>query len=60
MLSFLVFQRVNFLKSQNFSPETVASMVSRAPYILNFSVKRLDNRMGFYQKRLKLSASNVS
>ncbi|XP_078478525.1 transcription termination factor 3, mitochondrial-like [Lampetra planeri] len=51
--------RVNYLKSMKFSSETVASMVSRAPYLLNFSVKRLDNRMGFYQQQLSLSASNT-
>ncbi|XP_043993873.1 transcription termination factor 3, mitochondrial isoform X1 [Gambusia affinis] len=51
--------RVNYLKSRKFSAETVASMVSRAPYLLNFSVKRLDNRLGFFQQQLKLSASNT-
>lgn len=51
---------MNYLKSKKFSSETVASMVSRAPYLLNFSVKRLDNRLGFYQQQLNLSASNVS
>ncbi|XP_018553600.1 transcription termination factor 3, mitochondrial isoform X1 [Lates calcarifer] len=51
--------RVNYLKSKKFSSETVASMVSRAPYLLNFSVKRLDNRLGFYQQQLNLSASNT-
>uniref|UniRef100_A0A1A7XBT0 Transcription termination factor 3, mitochondrial n=1 Tax=Iconisemion striatum TaxID=60296 RepID=A0A1A7XBT0_9TELE len=51
--------RVNYLKSRNFSSETVASMVSRAPYLLSFSVKRLDNRLGFYQHQLKLSAVNT-
>ncbi|KAG7500418.1 transcription termination factor 3, mitochondrial [Solea senegalensis] len=51
--------RVNYLKSKNFNSETVASMVSRAPYLLNFSVKRLDNRLGFYQQQLQLSASNT-
>lgn len=51
--------RVNYLKSKNFSSETVASMVSRAPYLLNFSVNRLDNRLGFYQQQLSLSANNV-
>ncbi|XP_056271060.1 transcription termination factor 3, mitochondrial [Pseudoliparis swirei] len=51
--------RVNYLKSKKFSSETVASMVSRAPYLLNFSVKRLDNRLGFYQEQLHLSASNT-
>ncbi|XP_067356922.1 transcription termination factor 3, mitochondrial isoform X3 [Channa argus] len=51
--------RVNYLKSKKFSPETIASMVSRAPYLLNFSVKRLDNRLGFYQQQLNISASNT-
>uniref|UniRef100_A0A1A8GGW9 Transcription termination factor 3, mitochondrial n=1 Tax=Nothobranchius korthausae TaxID=1143690 RepID=A0A1A8GGW9_9TELE len=51
--------RVNYLKSKKFSSEAVASMVSRAPYLLSFSVKRLDNRLGFYQQQLKLSASNT-
>lgn len=57
---FCCLQRVNYLKSKKFSSETVASMVSRAPYLLNFSVKRLDNRLGFYQQQLNLSASSVS
>ncbi|XP_034016532.1 transcription termination factor 3, mitochondrial [Thalassophryne amazonica] len=51
--------RVDYLRSQKFSPDTIASMVSRAPYLLNFSVKRLDNRLGFYQQQLGLSASNT-
>ncbi|KAK2830380.1 hypothetical protein Q5P01_018311 [Channa striata] len=51
--------RVNYLKSRKFCPETIASMVSKAPYLLNFSVKRLDNRLGFYQQQLNISASNT-
>ncbi|CAL8371921.1 unnamed protein product [Boreogadus saida] len=51
--------RVNYLKSQKFSPETVASMVTRAPYLLNFSVKRLDNRLAFYQQQLGLNSSKT-
>ncbi|XP_054619779.1 transcription termination factor 3, mitochondrial isoform X2 [Dunckerocampus dactyliophorus] len=51
--------RVNYLKSKKFTAEAVASMVSRAPYLLNFSVKRLDNRLGFYQQQLSLNASNT-
>uniref|UniRef100_A0A3Q3JJJ8 Mitochondrial transcription termination factor 3 n=1 Tax=Monopterus albus TaxID=43700 RepID=A0A3Q3JJJ8_MONAL len=51
--------RVNYLKSKKFSSETVASMVSRAPYLLNFNVKRLDNRLGFYQKQLSISVSHT-
>lgn len=52
-------KRVNYLKSKKFTAETVASMVSRAPHLLNFSVKRLDNRLGFYEKQLNLSVSNT-
>uniref|UniRef100_A0A3Q3XLV7 Transcription termination factor 3, mitochondrial n=1 Tax=Mola mola TaxID=94237 RepID=A0A3Q3XLV7_MOLML len=51
--------RVNYLKLKKFSSETVASMVSKAPYLLNFSVKRLDNRLGFFQTQLNVSASNT-
>ncbi|XP_049607055.1 transcription termination factor 3, mitochondrial isoform X1 [Syngnathus scovelli] len=51
--------RVNYLKSKKFTAENVASMVSRAPYLLNFSVKRLDNRLGFYQQQLGLNAANT-
>lgn len=60
MFSVCYLQRVNYLKSKKFSSGNVASMVSRAPYLLNFSVKRLDNRLGFYQQQLNISASNVS
>ncbi|XP_029370379.1 transcription termination factor 3, mitochondrial [Echeneis naucrates] len=51
--------RVNYLKSKKFSEDTIASMVSKAPYLLNFSVKRLDNRLSFYHEQLNLSASNI-
>lgn len=51
--------RVNYLVSKKFSLETVASMISRAPYLLNFSVKRLDNRLDFYQQQLNLSVANT-
>lgn len=51
--------RVNYLVSKKFSLETVASMVSRAPYLLSFSVKRVDNRLDFYQQQLNLSVTNT-
>lgn len=47
--------RVAYLRSKKFSSKCVATMVSKAPYLLNFSVKRLDNRLGFYQQQLGLS-----
>ncbi|XP_007245789.3 transcription termination factor 3, mitochondrial [Astyanax mexicanus] len=48
--------RVSYLKSKKFSSESVAAMVIKAPYLLNFSVKRLDNRLAFFQERIGLSA----
>ncbi|XP_078253279.1 transcription termination factor 3, mitochondrial [Rhinoraja longicauda] len=48
-------KRVQYLQSKTFSTGAIARMVSGAPYLLNFSVERLDNRLGFYQKELGLS-----
>ncbi len=50
---------MSYLKSKKFSKQSVAAMVSKAPYLLNFSVERLDNRLGFFQKQLGLSAEKV-
>ncbi|XP_018411661.1 PREDICTED: transcription termination factor 3, mitochondrial [Nanorana parkeri] len=52
-------KRVAYLRSRKFSQQAIARMVSRAPYLLNFSVERLDNRLGFFQKQLGLSAENT-
>lgn len=52
-------KRVAYLRSRKFSQEAIARMVSRAPYLLNFSVERLDNRLGFFQEQLGLSAENT-
>jgi len=51
--------RVSYLKTKKFSQQSVAVMVSKAPYLLNFSVERLDNRLGFFQQKLGLSAEKV-
>ncbi|XP_036422499.1 transcription termination factor 3, mitochondrial isoform X2 [Colossoma macropomum] len=51
--------RASYLTSKKFSSESVAAMVSKAPYLLNFSVKRLDNRLGFFQEQLGLSAQKT-
>ncbi|XP_078072076.1 transcription termination factor 3, mitochondrial [Mustelus asterias] len=51
--------RIQYLQSKKFSKEAIARMVSRAPYLLNFSVERLDNRLGFYQKELGLNVQKT-
>ncbi|XP_067835259.1 transcription termination factor 3, mitochondrial [Heptranchias perlo] len=47
--------RIQYLQSKKFSKGDISRMVSGAPYLLNFSVERLDNRLGFYQKELGLN-----
>ncbi|XP_078396940.1 transcription termination factor 3, mitochondrial [Cetorhinus maximus] len=51
--------RVQYLQSKKFSKGAISRMVSRAPYLLNFSVERLDNRLGFYQKELGLNTQKT-
>lgn len=52
--------RVAYLKSKKFDKEAIARLVSQAPYLLLFSVERLDNRLGFYQKELGFTVGKVS
>ncbi|KAH0617551.1 hypothetical protein JD844_015927 [Phrynosoma platyrhinos] len=51
--------RVAYLISKKFSKEAIARMVSGAPYLLLFSVERLDNRLGFFQKELGLNTQKT-
>ncbi|XP_045416621.1 transcription termination factor 3, mitochondrial [Lemur catta] len=51
--------RVAYLRSKNFSKADIAQMVRNAPFLLNFSVERLDNRLGFFQKELELSVKKT-
>ncbi|XP_005072717.1 transcription termination factor 3, mitochondrial isoform X1 [Mesocricetus auratus] len=51
--------RVAYLQSKNFSKADVAQMVRKAPFLLSFSVERLDNRLGFFQKELELSTKKT-
>lgn len=48
-----------YLKSKKFGNAEIAQMVSRAPYLLLFSVERLDNRLGFFKNELGLSVKKV-
>ncbi|XP_013368235.1 PREDICTED: transcription termination factor 3, mitochondrial [Chinchilla lanigera] len=51
--------RVAYLQSKNFSKAEIAQMVRNAPFLLSFSVERLDNRLGFFQKELELSVKKT-
>ncbi|NP_001121256.1 uncharacterized protein LOC100158338 [Xenopus laevis] len=52
-------KRVSYLRKKEFNKEAVARMVAKAPYLLNFSVERLDNRLGFFQRELGLSTEKT-
>ena len=49
-----------YLKSKKFGKSEIAQMVPRAPYLLLFSVERLDNRLGFFKNELGLSVKQVN
>lgn len=51
--------RVAYLQSKNFSKADITQMVTKAPFLLSFSVERLDNRLGFFQKELELSVKKT-
>ncbi|XP_051015404.1 transcription termination factor 3, mitochondrial [Acomys russatus] len=51
--------RVAYLQSKNFSKTDITRMVKNSPFLLNFSVERLDNRLGFFQKELELSVKKT-
>ncbi|XP_025022825.1 transcription termination factor 3, mitochondrial isoform X2 [Python bivittatus] len=51
--------RVNYLISKKFTKEAITQMVFRAPYLLLFSVERLDNRLGYFQNELGLNPRKV-
>lgn len=51
--------RVAYLQSKKFSKTDIAQMVRNAPFLLNFSVERLDNRLGFFQKELELNVKKT-
>ncbi|XP_036292471.1 transcription termination factor 3, mitochondrial [Pipistrellus kuhlii] len=51
--------RVAYLQSKSFSKSDITQMVRKAPFLLSFSVERLDNRLGFFQKELELNVKKT-
>lgn len=51
--------RVYYLRSKKFSIEQVRDIVRRNPYWLSFSTKRVDRRLGWYQKNFNLSGDDL-
>nr|CAG4652119.1 EOG090X0C5Y [Triops cancriformis] len=51
--------RVEYLYSKRFTGEMVGSVLTKNPYWLNFSVERIDRRLGFFQTYFGLKGSEV-
>ncbi|XP_071479576.1 transcription termination factor 3, mitochondrial-like [Diadema antillarum] len=51
--------RVHYLQEMKFSPEAISQIISRAPYFLNFSIERIDNKLGYYQQLFGFNDANI-
>lgn len=51
--------RVYYLRSKNFDPDQVKTIVMKDPFWLNFSTKRIDRRLGWFQKNFELTGDDV-
>ena len=51
--------RVYYLRSKKFSIEQVRDVVNRNPFWLNFSTRRIDRRLGWFQKNFMLTGNDI-
>ncbi|XP_030571292.1 transcription termination factor 3, mitochondrial [Drosophila novamexicana] len=51
--------RVAYLKSKRFSNEALQRIFTKNPYWLMFSTRRVDRRLGYFQKELHLSGHDL-
>lgn len=51
--------RIKYLKSKKFTKQMIASVVTNAPKLLNFSTKSVDYKLGFIQKAFQLTANEL-
>ncbi|XP_011196162.2 transcription termination factor 3, mitochondrial [Zeugodacus cucurbitae] len=51
--------RVNYLESKNFLPEQRLRIFTRNPFWLMFSTRRIDQRLGYFQKEFRLNGDDV-
>lgn len=51
--------RVYYLRSKQFTIEQVRDIVGRNPFWLNISTRRIDRRLGWFQKNFKLSGNDI-
>lgn len=51
--------RVNYLMLKRFSLENIARIVTKNPYWLSFSTRRIDRRLGYFQNEFRLTGKQV-
>lgn len=51
--------RVNYLEVKKFKREQIARIVEKNPFWLMFSTKRIDNRLGYFQKNFQLTGDDI-
>ncbi|XP_050334221.1 transcription termination factor 3, mitochondrial [Bactrocera neohumeralis] len=51
--------RVNYLESKNFTPDQRQRIFTRNPFWLMFSTRRIDQRLGYFQKEFRLNGDDV-
>jgi mTERF domain-containing protein len=51
--------RLDYLKSKNFSVEEIAQIINANPFWLSFSTRRIDRRLGYFQRTFELGGQQV-
>ncbi|XP_058829278.1 transcription termination factor 3, mitochondrial [Topomyia yanbarensis] len=51
--------RINYLRSKRFLPEQIIRIVHKNPFWLMISTRRIDKRLGFFQKTFQLAGDEV-
>nr|CAD7456942.1 unnamed protein product [Timema tahoe] len=51
--------RVNYLLSKRFSSDNVSRIITKNPHWLSFSTRRIDRRLGHFQKSFSLNGDEI-
>ncbi|XP_050094505.1 transcription termination factor 3, mitochondrial [Anopheles aquasalis] len=51
--------RINYLQSKSFLPQQIIRIVTNDPFWLMFNTKRIDRRLGYFQKNFQLVGDEV-
>ncbi|XP_046428381.1 transcription termination factor 3, mitochondrial [Neodiprion fabricii] len=54
-----LYTRIRYLSAHNFTPDMITRIVMKNPYWVMFSTKRIDARLGHFQKTFNLSGKEI-